>query len=267
MTKTYAVTGCASGIGAEIARILKRSGHRIVGFDLRETSLNVDQFVPLDLNDPTSIQAAADAATGPFDGLCNNAGLPPRAGLETAILQVNFFGQRQFTNALLPKLKTGASIVNMASRAGAQWRDHLDQCKRLAALTSPDQIAPFIDAESIDATRCYNLSKEAMILWTLAMTEDMIKRDIRINSLSPGAISTGILDDFVKAFGEKMARNVERAGRPGNPEEIGEIAAFLLSPASNWIKGVDLSIDGGMSAFNLADMLDVDVMKGSALAE
>jgi NAD(P)-dependent dehydrogenase (short-subunit alcohol dehydrogenase family) len=256
-SSTYAVTGVASGIGAALALILKAQNHRVIGFDIHETDENVDQFVQLDLNDPDSIARAAQSIDGPLDGLCNNAGLPPRAGLEAAILQVNFLGTRAFTHAMIPHLQTGASIVNMASRAGHGWRDGADQVKRLAAITHKDQLAGFITSENIDATRCYNLTKEAMILWTVAETEAMVNCGVRINSLSPGGISTGILGDFQKAFGAQMAKNVARAGRPGDPTEIAEIAAFLLSPASNWIKGADIAIDGGMGAFNQSDAMDL----------
>lgn len=260
MLRTYAVTGVASGIGAHLAKTLKSQGHKVIGFDIHETSQNVDHFVPLDLNDDVSIRAAAQATPCKLDGLCNNAGLPPRAGMEAAILQVNFLGTRAFTQAMLPHMNTEASIVNMASRAGHGWRDSLDQNKRLAALQHADQVAHFLSVEGIDATRCYNLTKEAIILWTVAIAEQMVARGIRVNSLSPGGISTGILDDFKRAFGEKMARNVARAGRPGTPQEIADIAAFVLSPASNWLKGADIAIDGGMGAFNMADMLGLDAM-------
>ncbi|MGB7318078.1 MAG: SDR family oxidoreductase, partial [Planktotalea sp.] len=189
------------------------------------------------------------------------AGLPPRDGLEAAILQVNFLGTRAFSNAMLPDLRKGASIVNMASRAGHGWREGFEQVKRLAALTRPEQIASFIATEKIDATRSYNLSKEAVILWTLAESEAMLARGLRINSLSPGGISTGILGDFQRAFGAQMAKNVARAGRPGTPEEIAQIAAFVLSPASGWLKGSDIAIDGGMGAFNLSDAMGLDVLR------
>jgi NAD(P)-dependent dehydrogenase (short-subunit alcohol dehydrogenase family) len=256
-SSTYAVTGVASGIGAELARILKAQNHRVIGFDIQETHENVDRFVMLDLNDTASIDQATASIDEPLDGLCNNAGLPPRAGLEEAILQVNFLGTRAFTHAIVPHLQTGASIVNMASRAGHGWRNGVDQVKRLAALTHKNEITDFIASENIDATRCYNLNKEAIILWTVAETEAMVNRGVRINSLSPGGISTGILGDFQKAFGAQMAKNVARAGRPGDPTEIAEIAAFLLSPASNWIKGADIAIDGGMGAFNQSDAMDL----------
>lgn len=254
---TYAVTGVASGIGAELARNLKSRGDRVIGLDIRETGDNVDRFIALDLDDAGSIAKAAAAIGEPLDGLCNNAGVPPRDGLEETILQVNFLGTRAFTQAMLRWLRPGASIVNVASRAGHGWREGAEQVKRLGNLTRRDQLAAFIAAEQLDATRCYNLTKEAVILWTVAEAEAMANRGFRINSLSPGGISTGILGDFQRVFGAQMARNVERAGRPGKPEEIAEVAAFVLSPAANWLKGTDIAIDGGMGAFNQADGMDL----------
>ena len=260
MSQTYAVTGAASGIGAKLAARLKSQGHIVVGYDVHEITENVDHFVHLDLNDHGAIPAAAAETPCMLDGLCNNAGVPPRRGLEDVILQVNFLGTRAFTAAMLAYLNPGASIVNLASRAGHGWRESVEQVKRLAQLTHPGQIARFVATERIDATRCYNLSKEAIILWTAAIAEEMVGRGLRVNTLSPGGIATGILDDFKRAFGAQMARNVERAGRPGKPEEIAEVAAFVLSPASNWLKGADIAIDGGMGAFELSEALGLDAM-------
>jgi NAD(P)-dependent dehydrogenase (short-subunit alcohol dehydrogenase family) len=265
VAKTFAVTGVASGIGAAIAAALKAQGNRVVGFDVQKVTGTVDTFIALDLNDPGAIARAADAVQEPLDGLCNNAGVPPRAGLEPSILQVNFLGQRQLTQALLPRLRAGGAIVNIASRAGAGWRENIAQSKRLAAVSGPEALAAFIAAEGIDATRCYNLSKEAVILWTQAMTEDLIGRGLRANSISPGAVATGILDDFARAFGERMARNLARSGRPATPEEVAEVAVFLLSDASGWLKGVDIPVDGGIGAFNLAEAMGLEVLRDGEL--
>lgn len=252
---TIAVTGIASGIGAELAAILAARGHRVIGFDIREPDIAPDRYIPLDLSDPDQVQEAAGLVDEPLNGLCNNAGLPPRAGWEEKILQVNYLSQKLFTAALLPALKPGASIVNTASRAGHGWRDGLEQICRLDGVGSAADLKRFAEAEKLDAVRAYNLSKEAVIAWTIAESEPMIARGLRMNSLSPGAVATGILDDFARAFGEKMARNVERAGRPGTPREVAEIAAFLLSPESSWIKGIDIPIDGGMGSFAMTDAL------------
>ncbi len=261
MSLTYAVTGVASGIGAKLAAKLKSQGHTVIGFDVHELTENVDHFVRLDLNDEGAIAAAAAETPCMLDGLCNNAGVPPRSGTEDVILQVNFLGTRAFTAAMLAYLKPGASIVNLASRAGHGWPDNVGQVKRLAQLTHSSQIARFVAAEQIDATRCYNLSKEAMILWSAAIVRELVERGLRVNSLSPGGVATGILDDFKRAFGADMSRNIERAGRPGKPEEIAEIAAFVLSPASNWLKGADIVIDGGIGAFNMSETLGLDAMR------
>ena len=121
------------------------------------------QWIQTDLSDPASIEVALDRATGTFDALINNAGLPPREGLEQAILQVNYFGMRAFSTGMLDKLDHGAPIVNTASRAGAMWRDNLDEIKALMAL-DPADLSDFMAARSMDATRAYNLSKEAVIV-------------------------------------------------------------------------------------------------------
>jgi NAD(P)-dependent dehydrogenase (short-subunit alcohol dehydrogenase family) len=99
-----------------------------------------------------------------------------------------------------------------------------------------------------------------MLLWTLAITEPLLARDLRAVSLSPGGISTGIFDDFKRAFGDVMAQNIARAGRPGRAEEVAQVAAFALSPQAHWLKGVDIPIDGGIGAFGLSDRLGLDSM-------
>ncbi len=256
----YAITGVASGIGAQLAAQLLARGCRVTGFDVRPPAGAAFPCHPLDLADLAAIEAAVAPAHGPFDGLCNNAGVSPRPGQEVAILTINFFAQRAFTRALLPRLAPGASVVNMASRAGARWRENLEQIQRLVAL-HPRDLPAFVREERIDATRAYNLSKEALIAWTLAEAEPMTARGQRINALCPGAVATGLLADFAAAFGEAMARNVARAGRPGQPNEIAAVAAFLLDPSSSWLRGAEISPDGGMGAFATSDALGLTSLR------
>jgi len=214
-----ALTGGASGIGYEVAKRLTLAGHIVHAFDIRQPQDSVDRWIQTDMSDDASIRAAIDSAEGPYDALINNAGLPPREGLEEKILQVNFFGLRSFLNGMLDKLADGASIVNTASRAGGMWRDNLDEVKTLLALEE-SSLANFITERNIDPTRAYNLSKEALIVMTIADTEQLIARGLRMNTVSPAAVSTDILQDFHAAFGEQVAKNVARTGRPGLPDEI-----------------------------------------------
>ena len=252
-----ALTGGASGIGAKLAEKLVAERHEVHAFDLNQPETDVTEWVQTDLGDAASIDAAAARASSGFDALINNAGLPPKEGMAELILRVNYFGMRRFMDAMLDKLSPGAAIVNTASRAGAFWRDNLDQVKALAALNS-DALPEFIEAQGIDATRAYNLSKEAVIVLTMARCEAMLARGFRMNSVSPAAVSTGILDDFVTAFGPKVAANIKRAGRPGHPEEIADVIAYLISPESHWIKGQDIVIDGGMGAMAMTDIMGLN---------
>lgn len=250
-----ALTGGATGIGAEVAARLQRDGHEVTAFDIAEPAAHVDRWIETDLSSPASIDAAIAAAAGRYDALVNNAGLPPREGRAELVLNVNFLGFRRFLTGMLDRLAPGAAIVNTASRAGAMWRENLDEVKALMALASPGELPGFVAARGIDHVRAYNLSKEAVIVETLSRTEALIARDLRMNSVSPAAVSTGILDDFVSAFGERAASNIARAGRPGRPDEIADVIAFLAGPESRWLKGVDVVVDGGMGAMALTDAL------------
>jgi NAD(P)-dependent dehydrogenase (short-subunit alcohol dehydrogenase family) len=249
-----ALTGGFTGIGASVAQKLKAAGHHVTAFDIGDPGEHVDHWIKTDLSDPSSIADALAAAEGPFDALINNAGLPPREGLAEVVLKVNYIGLCTFLDGMLDKLASGAAVVNTASRAGAGWRENLDQVKALMALQG-DNVADFIADQKMDATRAYNLSKEAVIVMTMARAEDMTARGLRMNSASPAAVSTGILDDFVAAFGEKVAANIARVGRPCLPEEVADVIIFLASPESAWIKGQDIVIDGGMSAMAMSDAL------------
>jgi len=170
------------------------------------------------------------------------------------VLRVNFFGLRRFMNGMAAHLSQGASIVNVASRAGSFWRENLDEVKALIAL-DPAALTDFITDRNIDATRAYNLSKEAVIVMTMAETQRMNSLGLRLNSVSPAAVETDILSDFATAFGDKMTKNVARVGRAGTVDEIAPVIAFLASPESGWIKGQDIVVDGGMSGIITSETL------------
>ena len=251
-----ALTGGATGIGNALVHKLHEAGHELVVFDVTKPSGPADSWIEIDLNDPASIEQALAQATGSFDALINNAGLPPREGLGEKILRVNFCGFKAFLEGMEDKLAPKASIVNTASRAGAMWQQNSEQVKALMA-SDFDDISDLMSRFDIDDTRAYNLSKEAVIVYSIAQTERMINKGFRMNTVSPAAVSTGILDDFTKAFGPKVAKNIERVGRPGQPEEIADVIIFLISPQSHWIKGQDITIDGGMGACAITDMMDL----------
>lgn len=123
--RTIVVTGAASGIGAETAALLKREGAYVIGVD-RHRAGEADEWRQADLLDRDSINDLVEGLPSGLHGLANIAGLPPTAP-PGDVIKVNLRGLQLLTNALVPKLADGASIVNLASSAGNRWADSLDQ--------------------------------------------------------------------------------------------------------------------------------------------
>jgi len=264
-----AVTGAASGIGAATCKILKDRGDEVVAFDVmkpgKDVLKNIDRFLLLDIADFASISEALAKVDGKFDALMNIAGIPPRSGKadessgnEAQVLAVNFFGLRKFTLLLLDKLNDGAAIVSVASRAGSRWRENIAQVKSFLRLPEDTDLQEYCRRNGINPVRSYDLSKEAIIVWSMAQTEAFLGRGLRINSISPAGVSTRILEDFREAFGkERVDKNTERAGRACLPEETASVAVFMISKESAWIKGCDIFVDGGSFAMANGDLLEL----------
>ena len=240
-----ALTGGATGIGAATAARLRADGHEIVIFDIRKPQSD-DRWIKLDLMDPDSIAAALRAADGGFDGLCSIAGIPPRDDNAVPCLMVNTLATCAFIEGFMAKLNEGAAVVSVASRAGMGWQSNIDQLEDLLAQTSTS-LAEWCAGNEVDATKAYILSKQALIYWHQRAVTPYIGKH-RFVTVSPSAVSTGILDDFVKAFGPMVAANLARVGRSGTPQEVAELIAFCVSPAASWMNGVDVITDGGMGA-------------------
>lgn len=239
------VTGGASGIGAAAVRLFRDEGARITVVDRADPGDLADHWIRADLSDLGAITSITP--DGPVDALVNAAGLPPRPDLETAILTVNTFALIALTEHLLDRLPSGGAVVNMASKAGGKWRANLEQVRRLLACR-PEDLHRFVDDERIDPVRAYDLSKEAVIVWGMANVARFRDRDLRINAVSPAAVDTPILNDFMSAFGDRAARGVALTKRAGTASEIAEVIRFLGSPAASWVTGCNIECDGGLTA-------------------
>jgi NAD(P)-dependent dehydrogenase (short-subunit alcohol dehydrogenase family) len=77
--------------------------------------------------------------------------------------------------------------------------------------------------------------------------------------VSPAAVDTGILTDFKNAFGPMVDKNLSLVGRPGDPDEIANVAVFLASPESAWIRGSDIVVDGGMGALVQSSTMELSI--------
>ncbi|MFC3962248.1 coniferyl-alcohol dehydrogenase [Nocardia jiangsuensis] len=248
------VTGCASGIGAQVARQVRELGGTVIGLDLAEPAAELDGFHRVDMADPASIDAAV-AELGPVDTLFNVAGVSSGIGDPPKVVTINFLGLRHLTEALLPGLRQGATIASVSSLAAANWLEHRDQTTGL------------LDTDGFEAGRAwcaanpealedggYRLSKEAIIHYTARAAAPLGARGIRVNCTGPGVTETPILDQLRTAYGDQYLDTIPKPldGRVSDPAEQAAVLVFLNSAAASYVTGQVIWVDGGNVAGRLA---------------
>ena len=238
--KSFVVGGASRGLGRAIAGQLVAEGARVllVSRDadaIQEVAQELgEQASPCvaDLSKPSDIDAVAEASTrlDGLDGILVNAGGPPFGPtLELSdAFRILIGGPVRLLRALVPRMNEGASVLFITSSSVRQPIQNLD---------TSNVLRPGVAA----LAKC--LANE-------------LGPSIRVNTLAPGRIDTArsrSLDQSrAQALGvsvEEQRRNVSEGiplGRYGKPEELGRVAAFLLSPAASYITGVSLQVDGGM---------------------
>ena len=229
------VTGAARGQGWAITQRLRADGFCVAACDISATELStvVDGLgddaviaIRLDVTSPSGWQEAVAATVekfGSLTALVNNAGVLHRAsiadetveGFETA-WRVNCLGAFLGIKATLDQLRAaeGAAIVNT--------------CSTGAIRPFPNHIA-------------YGSSKWALRGLTQATAAELAPAGIRVNAVFPGPIATPMLDDETQA--RLVATSV--GGRIGQPSEVADAVAFLVSDQASFITGSELVIDGG----------------------
>lgn len=252
--KRIVVTGSSSGIGLETARLLTDQGAEVLGVDVSKRFDHVEEFYRADLSDKRTIEALVDVLPEDIDGLVNNAGLPPTRPVEK-LLAVNLVGLKYLTHLMVPKLADGASIVNVASLAGFGWPEAVEAIKAAEHLDF-DGIPEFVRRWNVgnEGGRSYFFTKEALIVWTMQNRWTWRDRGIRMNSVSPGPVDTPIIGDFLETLGARAEEDARVMDRPGTPQDIAPVIAFLLSDMTTWIRGTNIPADGGMSSNLLCTM-------------
>jgi NAD(P)-dependent dehydrogenase (short-subunit alcohol dehydrogenase family) len=204
--------------------------------------------------------AAYAAALGPITNLVHTAGVSPEQADVDTILRVDLLGVALVLEQFGEVIEAGGSGVVIASMAG-HFHPAMDPGveHELASTPSRDLLAIPACAPALlgSSQEAYGFAKRANHLRVAAAATSWGKRGTRINSISPGVISTamgrqelnGSSGTVIKAMVDGSA-----AGRIGTPDDIAAAVEFLLSPAASFITGSDLVIDGGITGAVKAGM-------------
>jgi NAD(P)-dependent dehydrogenase (short-subunit alcohol dehydrogenase family) len=238
------ITGAAHGIGRAISVRLTAEGARVICADLNadgavQTAAQVGTVavaVSCDVTDPASAEAAVKAGIahfGALHGLINNAAAPSHDATVVDLplehwqseISVSLTGAFLMSKFALPHLiAAGAgSIVHVASQFA--------------------QVG-------VAGSAAYCAAKAGLVNLAKVMALDHAHQNIRVNTLSPGAVWTERLMARNASLEEANAKLAYRfpIGRIGRPEEIAAAAAFLMSDDSSYMTGADLLVDGGYAA-------------------
>lgn len=244
--KNAIITGASKGIGKSIALSLAEEGVNVAICARGEESLRaaeneiIQKGVKVyaqscDIGDPEKLDAFLDTVKGKFgsiDILVNNVSalsLGEEYNDWEASVNIDILASVRATRKVIPwMIESGnGSILFISSISG-------------------------LESGSPPA---YAASKAALISYSKTLSAQLAPKHIRVNTIAPGSIEfSGGLWEMAKKHNRPfydMVLNSIPSGRMGKPDEIGKVAAFLVSPCASWVTGTCLSVDGGQHRSNL----------------
>uniref|UniRef100_UPI00157509C1 coniferyl-alcohol dehydrogenase n=1 Tax=Sphingomonas bacterium TaxID=1895847 RepID=UPI00157509C1 len=243
--KRVVIAGCHSGMGEATARLLLELGAEVHGIDYKPCALDLASFTRIDIRDEAQIAAGVAEIGGRIDALFNCAGMPGLFGA-MEVMKTNFLGTRALTEAVMPLMDDGGAIASIASTAGIGWPTRLPTVLELVNTKSYAEGLAWCEAHPNEVSEGYVLSKEAVIVWTMALADELVARGIRINCTMPGPTQTPMWPHFeASAPAAILEAAAQPIGRRSTPEEQSGALVFLNSDAASYISGVALPVDGG----------------------
>jgi 3-oxoacyl-[acyl-carrier protein] reductase len=239
------VTGAGGGIGAACARDLLRDGNRVTAIDVKPIHAEVlavgtgENLIPLKV-DVSSLDSCRDAVAqtvekfGGLDALCHFAAIHSTLNWEDVSTE-------EFNRVLAVNV-TGS--FNMAKAAGEYMKEHGGGA---IVLTSSGSVqASGVGGGSGRGGPAYVTSKAAIYGLNRSLARSLGPYNIRVNTVSPGATDTPMIAEYTN---EARAGAASRAmlGRIGTPEDVVDVARFLISDKARFVTGDVISVSGGGS--------------------
>jgi NAD(P)-dependent dehydrogenase (short-subunit alcohol dehydrogenase family) len=261
--KRTIVTGAASGMGAETARLVMERGGEVYALDVNEPKVEVTTFLRTDLSDPASIDAAVASIGGPVHALFNCAGLPNTFPGQQ-VFAVNFLGHRHLTEQVIPLMPAGGAVATVSSVGGMNYMSHMGELAELCAIAGFAEAKAWCEAHDELIADGYSTSKEALIYYTMLRSTSALQQGVRINCISPGPTDTAMMPAFEQAMGKDyMAKFPKPIGRNARAEEQAYPLVFLNSDGASYISGHNLMVDGGFLGGVMTGQVDVSVLMPS----
>ena len=245
--KSVLVTGTASGMGAETAKILVGLGADVTGLDVKSTDVAVGRQLEVDLRDPTAIDDAVASISNGLDSVFSCAGLPGPPFPELDTMLVNFVGARHLIEALIPKMAPASSIGCISSAAAIGWEQHLPTISELLAIETFAGQRDWLEAnDELWSWSGYAFSKYVIDAWVALRGSELINQGIRLNCINPGPTDTQMLPAFKELAGEAIIDSaIGPIGRYSTAEEQAWPLVLLNSPRMSYVVGETLWTDGG----------------------
>lgn len=255
----------AGGMGLAIARRLG-AGRRVFLADyskdtlesaansLRDTGHDVEtQIVDVSSYESVTKLARHATSTSTLNTVVNTAGISPSMGTARQIFEVDLLGTANVIDAFLEVMPSGSSLTTVASIAGALYASAITPELEQHLATAPkDKLLQHasIDLEGNPGV-AYGISKRGNIVRVQAAVKKAGTKGIRINSISPGVITTAMIRAELESEAGENIRQMVKATpiqRAGSADEIASIVAFVSGPEASFVNGADFVIDGGFVA-------------------